>query len=127
MAPQDPQNHVLALERAFWTEGPEFYQSHADRQCLVAFPGMSTVLSPTELAATVKGSRWENPRLEVKGFIQPTPDTAVLTYEAQATKAGSSKYSAVVSSLYVRRGEEWKLAFHQQAPVPTSDAPDESS
>ncbi len=121
MNQQDAQSQLLALERAFWTEGPEFYQSHADRQCLVAFPGMSTVLTPTELAATVKGSRWETPGIAVKGFIQPTPDTALLTYEAQATKTGTGEYCAVVSSLYVRRGDAWKLAFHQQAPVPSSN------
>jgi hypothetical protein len=43
---------------------------------------------------------------------------AVLSYEASAKRGASGEaYHALVSSGYVKRGGEWKLAFHQQTPL----------
>ncbi len=55
--------------------------------------------------------------MSLKGLIQPTSDFAVLSYEANATRAGGESYLALVSSGYVRRGRTWKLASHQQTPL----------
>jgi hypothetical protein len=41
----------------------------------------------------------------------------VLVYSVVAQREGLEPYSAVVSSTYVRRDGEWKLAFHQQTPT----------
>jgi hypothetical protein len=110
---------LLALESGFWTEGAEFYGAHADAQCLVAFGDMAGVLAREELVGTVgAGPRWQKPDLKIKGFLEPTPGFALLTYEAHAEKVdGSRSYDALVTSGYVRRDGAWKLAFHQQSPL----------
>ena len=35
------ENDLFAIEDNFWRGGPEAYQLHADRQCLVAFSEMA--------------------------------------------------------------------------------------
>jgi hypothetical protein len=50
------------------------------------------------------------------GVLQPTADTAVVTYSVVAQREGTPEYSALMSSVYVRRATGWKLAFHQQTP-----------
>ena len=37
--------------------------------------------------------------------------------EAIERRADGKLYSALVSSGYVTRGQDWKMAFHQQAPL----------
>lgn len=43
---------------------------------------------------------------------------AFLTYRASAVRGEDVRYRALVSSAYVKRGDAWKLAFHQQTPLP---------
>jgi hypothetical protein len=52
-----------------------------------------------------------------KGFIKPTEETATISYEASARRTDGKLYTALVSSGYVRRGQDWKMAFHQQTPL----------
>ena len=50
-------------------------------------------------------------------MVQPTADTAIISYRADVTRADGERYAALVSSAYVRRAEGWKLAFHQHSPL----------
>ena len=55
--------------------------------------------------------------------MELTKDVALLIYRAVARWAHeSAPYTALASSVYVRRGESWKLALHQQSPLPQVDA-----
>ena len=49
------------------------------------------------------------------------PDVASITYRATAVRAGQDPYHALFTSVYVRREGAWKLALHQQTPVPSAD------
>jgi hypothetical protein len=44
-------------------------------------------------------------------------DAAALIYKVTAQRAGSESYTALVSSTYVRHGQTWQMALHQQTPV----------
>lgn len=112
------EQELLALEKQFWTAGPEFYRRHVDEQCLLAFPEMAGVMSRESVVATVtEDRRWSDLMVEEQGFLQLDDGTAVLTYHARAKRADGELYSALVSSAYVKRDDSWKLAFHQQTPV----------
>jgi hypothetical protein len=41
-----------------------------------------------------------------------------VTYRASATRAGEPPYRALMSSVYVRVDGRWRLALHQQTPLP---------
>jgi hypothetical protein len=52
-----------------------------------------------------------------KGFIRPAWTVAIISYEATTRRHDGSPYHALVSTGYVRRGADWKMAFHQQTPL----------
>jgi hypothetical protein len=112
------ENDLLALERQFWTGDGEFYRRNLDEQCLVAFTEMAGVKGRNDIASMIDAdkTRWQDVKLEKKGFVDLGNGVALLSYEAQARKADRT-YKAIVSSGYVKRDGAWKMAFHQQTPL----------
>lgn len=112
------EDELTEIERGFWTGGEDYFLSHLDEQCLLAFPQMAGTYSREEVAATARDPlRWKDLETESKGFLQPTGETALIDYEARATRGNGEPYRALVSTLYVRRGKDWKMAFHSQTPL----------
>ena len=116
--PTSLERDLLAIEERLWTGGPEAYRRHVDSRCLVAFAGKAGVMSRTAIARSAKKGRWRNVSFQPRGFIRPSGDTAMVTYECRATGADGGPYHAFVSSGYVEREAGWKLAFHQQTAIP---------
>ncbi len=116
---------LLALDAKFWNGDEAFFHEHVDTSCLVAFSTMSGVMSNGDIAATAgDGSRWRNVEVRETGFVCPTGDTAIVTYEATAVRDSGEPYKAIVSSGYVQRGDGWKLIYHSHLPIedPQQDA-----
>ena len=112
------KDDFLPLEKQFWTGNADWYRKNLDDSCLVAFTEMSGLYGKEDIAATIKDeARWRNLDLSVKGFLEPAPGVAILTYEAHATRANGEDYAALVSSGYVKRNGSWKMAFHQPTPL----------
>jgi len=112
-------DELLEIDKHLWTEGANYYQKNVDDECLVAFGKNARVMTRDEVASTVgDGPRWEEPETEVKGLVEPKKGFAVLTYQATAKRPDQdTPYVALVSSGYVKHGDSWKLAFHQQTPM----------
>jgi hypothetical protein len=112
------QQELLSLEKGFWSGGPDFYRKNLDNQCLVAFTEMASVMSKEQVASAVKDEhRWKSVDLKQKGLLELESGVAMLTYEADCERANGEHYSALVSSGYVKRDGQWKMAFHQQTPL----------
>lgn len=112
------EQDLLQLEKGFWTQGGDYYRDHVDDECLLAFTEMAGVHSNEEIAGMNPGAaNWRDVELDEKGCVQMTDDAVVLTYEVSATRKSGEPYKALVSTGYVRRGGEWKMAFHQQTPL----------
>ncbi len=111
---------LLEIEQTFWNGGPDAYERHCDDRCLVVFTEMAAVMSRAEIASTAEQGRWQDARLTPKGDIQLSDSSAVITYECSARRKDGQPYRALVSSGYVKRADGWKLAFHQQTPLPAS-------
>jgi hypothetical protein len=112
------REHLVELERKFWTGDAGFYRQNLDDTCLIAFTQMSGAFGKNDIAATIKpGDRWRDIDMVVKGVVEPAPGVAILTYKAHATRATGEPYDALVSSGYVQRDKAWKMAFHQQTPL----------
>jgi hypothetical protein len=109
------EQDLLDLERKFWTGNAEFYHRHLDDKCLTVFTGMVGVFNKEDIAAQAKsGHQWKNLALDVKGFVQPAEDVAILSYEVSAERKDGRPHKALASTGYVRRYGDWKMAFHQQ-------------
>jgi ketosteroid isomerase-like protein len=83
---------------------------------LMVFPGM--VLDKDAVLATIaQAPPWT--RFELSDVrVSLNGDIGVITYHADAQRAGSSPYRALMSSVYVLRDEAWRLVLHQQTPDP---------
>lgn len=113
------EDDLFALEERFWPGDAAFYRTHLDERCVVAFTEMAGAMPKEQIAGMIKeGQRWRELTLVRKGFYQPTADVAILTYEMTAARDSGAPHHAHVSSVYVRRGDGWKMAFHQQTPLP---------
>ena len=110
------EDRLYETERQFWTGGSDVYRAHVDETCLTVFTEMAALLDRDRIAQSVEGHRWDEVAISRKGFKQPEETVAIIAYEATAKRAGRS-YRALVGSGYVRRGQDWKMMFHQQTPL----------
>jgi hypothetical protein len=111
----------LLLEERGWEAlstpgaGPRFYREVLDDEVVMLLPGGLTLDDPSAIIESMGGPPWSAHQLEGLREHRPTPDTALVTYGVVARR-GQAEYSALVSSLYVRRDAGWRMAFHQQTP-----------
>jgi hypothetical protein len=115
----DLRRDVTDLERRFWTEGggnPNFWSRHFADDGLVALP-MGMMDKPQTVAAMHQAQPWSQATLDDVHLVLIADDVAALSYHATARRSGEqADYTAVVSSVYVRRSGEWLLVLHQQTP-----------
>ena len=117
------KDDIIRIERGFWTGGEDYFRENLDETCMLAFPQMAGTFSRDEVAATAKQpQRWRDLETEEKGFLQPTREIVLIDYEARAVRGSGEPYRALVSTLYVRRGNDWKMAYHGQTPLEEKDA-----
>jgi hypothetical protein len=116
------QTDVIALEEQGWealSSGGEaaraFYERVLDRTVVMLLPGGLVLDDRAVILSSMSGQPWSSYELEDLRSFQPTEDTAVVTYGVVAQR-NEQEYSALISSVYVRRDDEWRLTFHQQTP-----------
>ncbi len=116
------EEELTGLERQGWdalsTDGEaagDFYDRVLDERAVMLLPGGMVLEDRASMVESMSGQAWSRYALEDMRCSRPTADTGLVTYGVVAERGGQ-EYSALMSSLYVRRGDGWKLAFHQQTP-----------
>jgi hypothetical protein len=92
-----------------------FYERVLDEQVAMLLPGGLVLDDRAAIVEAMSGQPWSCYALDDLRSWRLQTDTAVVTYSVVAERDGQA-YSALMSSVYVRREDEWKLAFHQQTP-----------
>ena len=111
------EDHLFSLEEKFWTQPGEYYRRNLAPAAIMVFPDPAGVLVKDEIVSSVETApRWSQVALEEHRLLELSETSAVVTYKATATRDGKA-YVARASSAYVREGEVWKIAFHQQTPI----------
>ena len=115
------QSELIELEEQGWRAlsssgeaAAEFYQRVLDDTVVMLLPGGMVLDDRAAIVQSMSGQPWSSFELQDPRVIQPTADTAVVTYGVVAQREGALEYSALMSSSYVRRPNGWKLTFHQQ-------------
>ncbi len=114
-------DRLVELEERGWAAlsadgatAADFYRRVLDDAVVMVLPGGMVLTDRDQIIEAMRGQPWASFRLEEPRVLRPTADTGVVTYGVVAHREGAPQYSALMSSLYVRRGEHWKLALHQQ-------------
>jgi hypothetical protein len=76
-------------------------------------PGGMVLDDRQAILDSMAGPPWSGYELDGVQAFAPAADTGIVTYGAVARRGGH-EYSALMSSVYVRRDGEWRLALHQQ-------------
>jgi hypothetical protein len=63
---------------------------------------------------------WRSYEIDEEQCIPLGDSAAVLVYRGRAYRDDAPTFVALMSSVYVRRGDGWALASYQQTPVPDS-------
>jgi ketosteroid isomerase-like protein len=109
---------LFEIEKNFWTGDAAYYRRHLADDCMVVFTEMAGLKSKEEIASMIKdGMRWRKLDIKEKGLVELADGVALLSYQDSATRATGEPFEALVSSAYVKRNGEWKMAFHHQTPL----------
>lgn len=116
------QKDLLELERAGWqalAASPEaaraFYDEVLADAVLMLFPGGTTIADRAAAVRSLGGAPWSSFELGDERVLPLGAGSAAVTYRARARR-GDAAYEALFASIYVRRGDGWRLALHQQTP-----------
>lgn len=122
------EDHLLRLERKFWTQGPQFFERNLAYAAIMVFPEPVGVLTRDEVVASLgRQERWSKVSLQDHRLLELSDRAAMLTYKATAERPKGEPYIVLASSAYVRDGGSWKLAFHQQTPLANVRIPEDVS
>jgi hypothetical protein len=118
----DTRDELIALETDGWralsadgATATEFYGRVLDEPIVMLLPGDMRLTERDAILGSMGGAPWSSFELDDPQVLSLGADGAVVVYGVVAVRAGA-EYSALVSSAYVRRDGDWRLAFHQQTP-----------
>jgi ketosteroid isomerase-like protein len=95
----------------------KFYRSLLTDEAVMVFPGGMLLRGKEEILKSIGTQPWKTFRFEGTQTISLAENAGAVVYKVTARRKGSATYIALISSLYVLRDGEWKLALHQQTPV----------
>ena len=116
------QDRLIEIERSLWTNNTAVYTARLRDDAVLVFAETGVIDKATAIQAIEKENREGRHWADVDFFdvrvLEPTPDTALLTYRASARWAhDTSVFSTLATSMYAREDTDWKLTFHQQTPL----------
>ena len=114
------EKELIELEHRGWDalsapDGAGFYADLMTDDAVMVFPG--TVMTKRESLAAMSSARpWASYRLLDVRVLRVGTGGRLVLYRALAKRASGVEYEALMSSIYVRRSDGWKMVFHQQTP-----------
>jgi hypothetical protein len=114
------EDELVTVERTLWTNNRETYDARLEQDAVLVFPETGVMHKAAALEGIEQenrtGRRWADVAFADVKAVAVTHDTALLVYRADARwEHESTIRSVLATSLYVKRGHEWMLAFHQQS------------
>ena len=112
---------LLDAERQGWhalssAKGASYYREHLTDDAVMVFS--SGVMTRAQaLEAMASAPPWSSFEILNPRVVELTPDSGVLVYRAVARRADQPVYKAMITSVFVRTADHWKLAVHHQTPV----------
>ena len=108
---------LLKIEKGFWHEGAEYYESHISDAAVFVFPGMRLGKQDGVNAAD-QAPRWDELEITDEQLIPISEEATVLTYHAVGRRDGQEPYLGNITTVYRLEDAEPKMIFHQHTPDP---------
>lgn len=129
-ATEATERTLETLEREGWaalidggSSARTFYERVLDDGPVrMLLPGGLVLDDRAVILQTMGDSPWTSADLADVRVALPADEVGLVSYAVVAHR-GDTRYAALLSSLYVRRGEEWRMVFHQQTPDETPAQP----
>ena len=117
-------DRLLELEEQGWqalssVEPAEFCDDWLADDAVMIVPGM-VIDRATFLEAVAHEQPWASHCIEEPRVVQLTDDSAALVYRVKAEREGQTEFAGLLTSVYVKREGRWRLALHQQTPIPAT-------
>jgi hypothetical protein len=119
------EKQLIDIERNLWTNDAAFYKKSLIEDAFLVFPETGVIGRDAAVDAILtenaEGRRWAEVEFDEVRTLRLADEIALLTYRVAARwEHEPAKNSALASSVYVKRGGAWKLAFHQQTQLKES-------
>jgi hypothetical protein len=118
------RQQLLDLEHRGWASlcdgtGDRVYgELMTDDGVMVLANGM--VMTREDVVASLADAPpWDGYEVADERVVPAGPDAAALVYTGTGRRDGADDFVGVMTSLYVRNGDGWRLAVYTQTPVPT--------
>ena len=114
---------LIDIEKKLWTNDPDFYETTLTEDAILVF-GETGVISRSYAVKAINDERaggkvWEDVAIDDLRNHWVTDKVVMITYRVTAKwKNIDEPIHCLASSLYTRKSGKWKLAFHQQTPIP---------
>ena len=106
---------LLPLEEALAGGDGDTYRERLAEEAVVIVPG-AVLDRESTIAAMDESAGWDSFSIEDARALALGDGAGLLTYTFNGQR-GNQTYRAVLSSVYVRRDGDWKMALHQQTPL----------
>jgi hypothetical protein len=106
---------LLGIERELASGDGDAYRRRLSEDAVVIVPGKLLDKEAT-VAAMDASPGWTGFWVDECCSLRLDSNAALITYRLQGRR-GDFDYAAILSSVYVRNHDGWKLAFHQQTPI----------
>jgi hypothetical protein len=118
---------LLRLEQAGWTSlcdgsGDSFYARMMTPEAVMVLADGSALDREQAVASLRDAPAWSSYEISDERLIPLGSGATALVYTGRAFRAaGGPAFVAIMTSVYVRDGDEWRLALYQQTPVPDAE------
>jgi Domain of unknown function (DUF4440) len=121
--PNEVLGELLTIERRLWENNAQVYHEYYLPDAVLIFPGVGRIDRDTAVTAIQKenaeGRAWAEVHFDDaigRWLMSDTP--ALVSYRATARwndEAAAGR--TLCATVYVRHGEAWRVAFHQQTSI----------
>lgn len=124
MTDHDLQGTLLDLERRGWdslcdSTGDAFYGNLMTADAVMVLANGDVMDRDAVVRSLEQAPPWRTYEISDVRLIGGGRDSATLVYTGAAYReADEPAFVAVMSSVYVREGDAWRLALYQQTPIP---------
>ena len=115
---------LLELERRAWDVLLEtresviaFYGEILMEDAVMALPGGLLLDGRDAILEAMDAQRWVSYEMAETRVVRLSDDAGAVVYRASAKDRQGDDYVALMTTVYVQRGGEWRMALHQQTPV----------